>query len=730
LEGHEPQFKLSAVNSSKALHRGNSALLERGSNDSGVARLEHFHDRYGLSALALYTALSFGFIGRSVAGGLSARYIARSNDPSTYMWFLCWWPYAIAHRLNPMITHALWAPGGFNLAWTTPMPLPALLAAPLTNIYGPVVAYNVLCILAPAAAAWSGFLLCRRITADYLAAVVGGYVFGFSAYMLAETRGHLPLVLVFPVPLALLLLLERLEGGIRSFSFSVLLGAVLVTAFLCWSELYATMTLFGALALGLGLYYGVSAARERIRPLLISILAAYAVSLIVVLPYLYYFFQPGYPHSPINSPRAYSADMLNLLLPTSVNAIGDHGLIKDAAHRFAGNSLETGAYFGLPLIAMTSWFAWERWREPTTRLLVTFLIIVCVLMFGPRLHVDGYELFGMPWKIMLHLPLLRNALPVRFSLYAFLALAIIVSMWLSAPRPAGLKLAAIVLLAISLCPNLHSGFWCGNIDTPEFFTHGDCRRYLKPGENVIVLPYGIRGTSMLWQAASNFYFQMAGGWVSLTPREFQTWPIVSAMLTDTYLPDIASQLRAFMAAHGVHAIIVNDRESQFWEPMLSPLDSSPIRSGGVVVYRAAPSDVTAFRSVSALEMEKRSNLARFAALLFAARDYLAQNGDLAELTPMRAQQMGLLPPHWVYDPDVRTNNGLYLGPWDGNEVALGVVGSYEGLQPVIRKYRAAAAHIFLPFPRKLIESPRGDTFRLLVMVFDRNGLTQAAQSAE
>jgi hypothetical protein len=696
----------------------------------GITGPACFHDRYGLSALAIYAALSFAFIGRSVASALSASYIGPSNDPSVYMWFLCWWPYAIAHRLNPMVTNAVWAPAGFDVAWTTALPLPAFLATPLTNAFGPVVTYNALCILAPAAAAWTGFLLCRRITADYLAAAVGGYVFGFSAYMLAETRGHLPLVLVFPVPLAVLLILNRLDGRISTRRFSLLLGVALATAFLCWAELYATMTFFGAIALGLGLIYGENGLRDRIRHLLFPILTAYALSLIVVLPYLYYFFQPGYPHSPINSPRKYSADLLNLLLPTPVNALGAIGFIENISNRIAGNLLETSGYFGLPLLAITFWFAWERWREPLTKVLVTFVLLVCVLMFGPRLHLYGNELFGMPWKIILHLPLLRHALPVRVSLYAFLALAIIVSMWLSAPRPAALKLAAVMLLAIFLCPNLRSDFWSRKNDTPAFFISGDYRRYLKPAENVIVLPYGITGSSMLWQAAAGFYFRMAGGWTSITPRDFQLWPIVNAMLTRTYLPDPTGQLLAFMAVHEVSAILVTDREHPLWAPMLSPLDSSPLRTGGITIYRASSSQISAAGSLSALEMERRSDLARFSALLFAAHGYLAQNRDLTELTPMQAQRLGLLPPHWVTDPDVRTDNGLFLGRWAGDKVALGVVGSYPGLRPVLAKYRADAAQIFLPFPRRLIEPPRGDTFMLLVMVFDRNGLARATQAAE
>jgi hypothetical protein len=688
-------------------------------------------DRNSLLALAVYLALSFCIIGRAVTPDLSSSFIGRTNDPTVYMWLLSWWQYAVAHRVNPIITNSVWAPGGFNLAWTTSIPLVALAAAPLTCAFGPIVAYNLLCILALAVAAWSGFLTCRRITGEYLPALLGGYIFGFSAYMLAETRGHLPVILVFPVPLALLVVLNRLDNRISSRRLSVLLGLVVVAAFLCWAELYATMALFGAVAMALGFFYAEGEARDSIRRLLLPIIIAYGFSLIVVVPYLYYFFQPGYPYSPINSPNRYSADLLNLIVPTPANAIGNIGSIRNIAQRFTGNSLETGAYFGLPLLAITAWFGWERWRQPAARLLVSFLLLVCVLMMGPRLHVNGIELFGMPWKIVLHAPLLRDALPARFSLYAFFALAIIASIWLSAPRPAGLKLATITLLAIFLCPNLHSGFWSEKTHTPEFFTNGDFRQVLQPEENVILLPYGINGPSMLWQAAAHFYFRMAGGWTSITPREFESWPIVTAMLTRTYIPDMAEQLRAFMAAHEVGTIIVPDHESQFWGLMLAPLDHSPTRIAGVVVYSASPDELARSRTASALEWERRSNLARFSALLQAARDYLARSGDLAELTPMRAQQLGLLPLNWVTDRDVRTNNGLYLGPWGSDEIAVGVVGSYQGLQPVIAKYRVAAALILFPFPRQLIGPPRGNSFmRLLVMVFDRNSLIKALHAKE
>jgi hypothetical protein len=706
-----------------------SGWLELGPADREVGQHAPVRDRYGLLALAIYAGVSFVFIGRSVAAHPSSSYIGRSNDPTVYMWLLRWWPYAITHRLNPMITHSVWAPNGFNLAWTTSMPLPAVVATPLTSVFGPVASYNVLSIAAPAISAWSGFLLCRRIAAEYVPSLVGGYIFGFSAYMLAEARGHLPLTLVFPIPLAVLLVISRSEDRICSFRLSLLLAVVLATAFLCWAELYATMTLFGAIALALGLFYGDCTQRGRIRRVLLPIAGAYGISLLAVLPYLYYFFQPGYPRSPVNSPNAYSADLLNLLVPTQVSALGDIGLVENVAQHFTRNALETCAYIGLPIVAISIWFICERWREPVTRMLATFLIVVCILMFGPRLHINGSELFGMPWKLAMHLPLLRDALPVRFSVYAFLTEAVIVATWLSTPRGGGLKIAAIILIVIFLCPNPRSGFWATGNSTPEFFTNNDWHRYLRPGENVIILPYGINGGSMLWQAATGFHFRMAGGWTSITPREFQSWPIVNAIMTRSYIPDATLQLRAFMAIHSVRRVLVTEDELRFWQPMLAPLDNSPIRAGHVVIYSTTPSGLARYRAISAIAMERCNDLARFSNLVLAAREYLAQKGDLAELTPMRAQQLGLLPPNWVTDPDVRTNNGLYLGPAGSDQVGVGVVGSYEGIQPVIARYRAAATEILFPFPKKLIEPPRGDTFmRLLVMIFDRKGVISATQA--
>ena len=93
--------------------------------------------------------------------------------------------------------------------WNTSLPLPGLLLAPITTIFGPVLTFNLLLALG-----WPVGLE-RRPRLPALRAAPsrpcsGGLVYGFSPYMLAQSLGHLQLTLVFLVPLLLLVLDEIL----------------------------------------------------------------------------------------------------------------------------------------------------------------------------------------------------------------------------------------------------------------------------------------------------------------------------------------------------------------------------------------------------------------------------------------------------------------------------------------------------------------------------------------
>jgi hypothetical protein len=203
-------------------------------------------------ALLGYSAISFLYLGlRPLFSGQST-YIGYGTDPQIFIWSFAWWPHAIFHGVNPLLTRSIWAPSGVDLAWVTTTPGLALLFAPVTLLFGATAAYDLAAVLMPALAAWTAYLLCRRLTRQTWPSLVGGYLFGFSSYVLDQT-GHLNLTSVFLMPLVALLVLRYLDGELSRVAFVVRLAPLLALELLFSTEVLFTLTL--ALAASLLIAY-------------------------------------------------------------------------------------------------------------------------------------------------------------------------------------------------------------------------------------------------------------------------------------------------------------------------------------------------------------------------------------------------------------------------------------------------------------------------------------------
>ena len=235
-----------------------------------------------LLVLALYAVISILLLGRVLFRGFAAFHLGPTVDSSFLMWALAWWPYALRHGLNPFICRLIWAPAGFDLAWSGGIPLVSLIAASLTISAGPVATYNVLCLVAPALAAWCAFSLCYRLGGRYYPALIGGYLFGFSPYMLGQLAGgHLNLLLLFPAPLIVMIVIAGWRRAITPASLVTTLAAAFIVQFLCSIELAATSVIFGTVALLLGWWVADHEARARLRDLIAPLAFAAGVGLVV-----------------------------------------------------------------------------------------------------------------------------------------------------------------------------------------------------------------------------------------------------------------------------------------------------------------------------------------------------------------------------------------------------------------------------------------------------------------
>ena len=198
--------------------------------------------------MLIYLAAAYILVGRGLLGDLTGRIVSinAGYDPSQPIWYMAWFPFAITHHLDPFLTRYVWAPDGMNVAWATSMPAASLLAWPMTSALGPVAAFNTWCFVSLPLAAFGAFLLCQHLTGRNGASILGGYVFGFSPYFLSHLQSHLILILAFPVPLAILLMVRLLEGTVRPRIFIPLMAVLLALQFGLSLELFASLTAVGS----------------------------------------------------------------------------------------------------------------------------------------------------------------------------------------------------------------------------------------------------------------------------------------------------------------------------------------------------------------------------------------------------------------------------------------------------------------------------------------------------
>jgi hypothetical protein len=693
-------------------------------------------------AFTIFAFLSFVFFGWPIITRLSTVYIGGGIDSICHVWAIAWWPYAVTHLRNPIIAHNLWAPIGYNLAWAAAIPGPSLLIYPVTKYFGPVVSYNILCLIAPPAAAVSAFVLCRYISGRFWPAAVGGYIFGFSPYILSHLLAHLFLIIVFPVPLAVYVTLLRIDGKIARGTFITSLIAILLFQFLSSTEIFATATVFGAMAIMLGFAVIDKEARSNLVSVTKEIACVYGGLTIAISPYLYYVFADGLP-TPPNPAAFFSNDLLTFVLSPPVLLIAPH-LGDSQVGRFFETApwWEQAGYLGPGLWIVTSLFNWSYWRTRLAKFLILSFAFIAIMSLGPQLHSCGEPLVPMPWRLVNALPLIDEALPGRFGMYLFLVVGVAAASYLA---DVSISVSWRILLAcisiLFIMPDLAIWRQVGRapaflrtsaesvIYVPSFFRSSEYKRYLTRGDNVLILPLGGGSNfGLLWQAQSKFYFNNIGWYGSIPPPDSERWPIMAALHGGTSIPNFSEQLNAFLGAHQVKAIIVDSSNAGPWPGMLSEAGMSGVSAGGVLFYRVPAHLLVSFRDTTVHEMAEKQAAYLFAALVVAASKYVERGFPLQKLAPGELKRLKLLNfADLSPTGDSRWWQNLWLGS-SGGMVGVGIIGNYQDLKLLINNYGPDAARIFFPYPKKLSQRRKVRDGHLLI-TFTLDGLKRAAQKA-
>jgi hypothetical protein len=536
-------------------------------------------------ALAFYVAAAVAIFGRGVVASPTRRIVGDNGaDKTIFIWAFRWWPHALAQAHDPFDANVVWVPHGFDLAWSTAVPLLSLALLPVTATAGAVAAYNVAVLAAPALSAWTAYLLARYVTQEFWPSLAGGWLFGFSAFEVGQMVGHLNLVFLAFLPLGVLLTLKHLNGDAGDRAFVVALALVLAAQFLTSTEIFVDLLLFGA-TFAAAAALAAPALRDALRTTAIRALAAVGLCLVLVSPYLWHaFFVAGLNYAPVRAPFSESADLLNYVVPTrriELQLPGSHSI----ANRFTATGAERGAYLGLPLILLTVLYFWERRRSRTARTVALGLAALVVASLGAWVHVAGRRTVPAPWRLPAGLPLTRTLLPVRLTAFVALVVAIVAAAWLT--KPSRWRWLLAVLAIVFTFPNPTGHLWSSQVPYPRFFSDPATAPDIPRGSSILVLPFGGAGWSLAWQAEDRFAYRLVGGHLGrqITPAEEPWSPVYMALGKGPSPPSIEPQFRAFLTHHHVALIIVAPGATARSQRLVARLGLRSTRTDDVLIYR-------------------------------------------------------------------------------------------------------------------------------------------------
>ncbi len=465
------------------------------------------------------------------------------NDLALQAWFQAWPAHAIAHGVNPFISTAVNYPRGVNLMSNTGAPLLGIVFAPVTWLFGPAAALNLVMRLGFAFSAISMFFVLRRWARWWPAAFAGGLLYGFSPYVVGQGQAHDFLMFVPFPPLILALLDEVVIRRRHLVRNGILLGVVVTAQLLISPEVLSmcAMAAFGGLVVLVARHPAV--ARRHAREIGLGLGAA-AVSFVVLAAYPLWVYLSGPfhvsgPQHPIVVIEDYHTTLESLIFPNSLERFGTAGTFARGKALAGANSVEHAVYLGAPLLCILLLIVVRYRRMGIVQLFSLVALGAWVVTLGPFLYIGmtPHSQIRLPYDLIKHIPLINAGIDVRYSLVMYLAVAVLLAVgldrlradglfapgagwrqrlagpWTATPRArTGLGVALAVIGLVPLVPSLP--YTSTLFGVPSIFTAAASP--VHNGDVVLSYPlpvgYGnyADDQALLWQAEAGMRFKLIG----------------------------------------------------------------------------------------------------------------------------------------------------------------------------------------------------------------------------
>jgi len=144
----------------------------------------------------------------------------------------------------------------------------------------------------------------------------------------------------------------------------------------------------------------------------------------------------------------------------------------------------------------------------------------------------------------------------------------------------GERFGRVALALVATLPNLSPSRWATPVTVPAFVSARLYENAL-PKDGTILVIARSKGSQMLWQAKAGFAFRLATGYVGGTPPGYEGLPVQKALAARRVPP--TGPLLAFLGAHDIRAILIEDAPQAFVDSLAGSLGTSPTSVGGLMV---------------------------------------------------------------------------------------------------------------------------------------------------
>ena len=503
----------------------------------------------------------------------SQRFLGVRGDTNQYMWYIGWIWHALETNQSPFVTRAFAYPSTTNIMDYTSVPLLGLLFGWLTSFANLVFIYNLIVILNYTLIYIFGKLTLRTLGIGRLFSSVGGLLFCLMPYLTAQGLMHLNLLFVAPLFVIGYLTARLVRGARAGWMMGLCIGLALAASFYTFLETFSTLILCLLILYGCCLLAAFKATHQfTVRLCRPRFLLGCAVPLLLIIPGVLNFIQ-GQGSQPLDfgiKSLVYSNDLLALVLPSQLYLVHTAATTSLVSH-FSGNLFEWDGYVSIPFIILFCVSAVRFWRKPRTRILTYATVCLAVLSLGPILYIDGAKIphVYLPWILLVFIPLVRDALPIRLSFYV-LCLAIILVVWSAdewvrhvslenlRPRAAtAVALGAFALVALMWLPLLPS-YTASMPVAASILSHDHvASRYIDHAPILVLYQHDVNGFPIVMGilAASDNYDLVTTNLYPYDMGHTTPFQINDAFMHDTDGAKTASALRQYLPQLGVGRVL-------------------------------------------------------------------------------------------------------------------------------------------------------------------------------